>query len=98
MPYLKSRDIHVTPNRSLNYICDPKKTQNGLNIVSLNCMPDPRNAYEEMKLIYEYYSRHKFNEPKPNAGKARVKLIHYIQSFVTVKSHPTSQTQFAMIK
>ncbi len=81
MPYLKSRDIHVTPNRSLNYICDPKKTQGGLNIVSLNCMPDPRNAYEEMKRIYEYYSRHKFNEPKPKEGKARVKLIHYIQSF-----------------
>ena len=81
MPYLKSRDIHVTPNRSLNYICNPKKTQNGLNIVSMNCMPDPRNAYEEMKRIYEYYSRHKFNEPKPKAGKAHVKLIHYIQSF-----------------
>ncbi|MCR5122951.1 MAG: relaxase/mobilization nuclease domain-containing protein, partial [Ruminococcus sp.] len=81
MPYIKSCDIHVTPNRSLNYICDPKKTQGGLNIVSLNCMPDPRNAYEEMKRIYEYYSRHKFNEPKPTKGKARVKLIHYIQSF-----------------
>ena len=81
MPYIKSRDIHVTPNRSLNYICDPKKTQGGLNIVSVNCMPDPRNAYEEMKRIYEYYSRHRFNEPKPKTGKARVKLIHYIQSF-----------------
>ena len=81
MPYIKSRDIHVTPNRSLSYICDPNKTQNGLNIVSVNCMPDPRNAYEEMKRIYEYYSRHKFNEPKPKDGKARVKLIHYIQSF-----------------
>ena len=81
MPYIKSRDIHVTPNRSLNYICDPKKTQGGLNIVSVNCMPDPRNAYEEMKRIYEYYSRHRFNESKPKKGKARVKLIHYIQSF-----------------
>ena len=65
----------------MRYICDPAKTQGGLNIVSINCMPDPRNAYEEMKRIYECYSRHKFNEPMPKEGKARIKLIHYIQSF-----------------
>ena len=81
MPYIKTKNIHVTPNRSLNYICDAKKTQGGLNILSVNCMPDARNAYEDMKRIYEYYSNRRFNEPKPKEGKARVKLIHYIQSF-----------------
>ena len=65
----------------MNYICDPKKTQNGLNIVSVNCMPDARNAYQDMKRIYEYYSNRKFNEPKPKSGQAHVKMIHYIQSF-----------------
>ncbi len=55
MPFIKTKNIHATPNRSLNYICDPKKTQGGLNIVSLNCMPDARNAYQDMKRIYEYY-------------------------------------------
>ena len=57
MPYIKSKNIHVTPNRSMNYICDPKKTKGGLNIVSMNCMPDPRNAYQDMKRIDEYYSK-----------------------------------------
>ena len=81
MPFIKTKNIHTTPNRSLRYICDTKKTQGGLNIVSVNCMPDARNAYEDMKQIYEYYSNRKFNEPMPKKGKARVKLIHYIQSF-----------------
>ena len=81
MPFLKTKNIHVTPNRSLRYICDPAKTQGGLNIVSVNCMPDARNAYLDMKQIYEYYSGRKFNEPMPKSGYAKVKLIHYIQSF-----------------
>ena len=44
-------------------------------------MPDARNAYLDMKQIYEYYSGRKFNEPMPKSGYAKVKLIHYIQSF-----------------
>lgn len=44
-------------------------------------MPDARNAYLDMKQVYEYYSNRKFNEPMPKSGKAKVKLIHYIQSF-----------------
>ena len=81
MPFIKTKNIHVTPNRSLRYICDPVKTQGGLNIVSVNCMPDARNAYLDMKQIYEYYAGRKFNEPRPKKGYAKVKLIHYIQSF-----------------
>ena len=81
MPFIKTKNIHVTPNRSLRYICDPAKTQNGLNIISVNCMPDARNAYLDMKQVYEYYSNRKFNEPMPKNGKAKVKLIHYIQAF-----------------
>lgn len=81
MPFIKTKNIHVTPNRSLRYICDPAKTQGGLNIVSVNCMPDARNAYLDMKQIYEYYAGQKFNEPMPKSGYAKVKMIHYIQSF-----------------
>ena len=81
MPFIKTKNIHVTPNRSLRYICAPAKTQGGLNIVSVNCMPDARNAYLDMKQIYEYYAGRKFNEPMPKKGYAKVKLIHYIQSF-----------------
>ena len=81
MPFIKTKNIHVTPNRSLRYICDHAKTQNGLNIASVNCMPDARNAYLDMKQVYEYYSNRKFNEPMPKSGKAKVKVIHYIQAF-----------------
>lgn len=44
-------------------------------------MSEPKNAYEEMKRVYEFYSGRSFNEPVPENGKGRVKLIHYIQSF-----------------
>jgi len=44
-------------------------------------MSEPKNAYEEMKRVYEFYSGRSFNEPIPQNRKGRVKLIHYIQSF-----------------
>lgn len=81
MPYIKSRDIRTTPLRSLKYICAPDKTEGGLLVSALGCMSEPKNAYEEMKRVYEFYSGRSFNEPVPENGKGRVKLIHYIQSF-----------------
>ena len=81
MPYIKSRDIRTTPLRSLKYICAPDKTEGGLLVSALGCMFEPKNAYEEMKRVYEFYSGRSFNEPVPEKGKGRVKLIHYIQSF-----------------
>ncbi len=81
MPYIKSRDIRATPLCSLKYICDPDKTEGGLLVSAVGCMSDPKNAYEEMKRVYEFYSGRSFNEPVPKKGKGRVKLIHYIQSF-----------------
>ncbi len=44
-------------------------------------MSESKNAYEEMKRVYEFYSGRSFNEPVPKNGKGKVKLIHYIQSF-----------------
>ena len=81
MPYLKSKDIRGTPLCSLNYICNPQKTEDGTLVSAVNCMSEPKNAYEEMKRVYEFYSGRSFNEPVPQKGKAKVKLIHYIQSF-----------------
>lgn len=81
MPYIKSRDIRTTPLRSLKYICAPDKTEGGLLVSALGCMSEPKNAYEEMKRVYEFYSGRSFNEPIPQNGKGKVKLIHYIQSF-----------------
>ena len=81
MPYIKSRDIRVTPLCSLKYICNPDKTEGGLLVSAVGCMSEPKNAYEEMKRVYEFYSGRSFNESVPEKGKGRVKLIHYIQSF-----------------
>ena len=80
MPYLKSVCIHSTVDRSLNYILDPEKTD-GKYITSLNCMADPKAAYDMMKLVYEQHSGKRFDAPVPKEGKARVKAIHYIISF-----------------
>ena len=81
MPYIKSRDIRGTPLCSLKYICNPDKTNSGLLVSAVGCMSEPKNAYEEMKRVYEFYSGRSFNEPIPENGKGKVKLIHYIQSF-----------------
>lgn len=80
MPYLKSVCVHATVDRSLNYILDHEKTE-GKYITSLNCLTDPKAAYDMMKLVYEQHSGKRFDAPIPKEGKARVKAIHYIISF-----------------
>ncbi len=63
------------------YILNPSKTDDLLYAASLNCMTNSRDAYLNMKMVYENYSGRKFDEPVPEKGKGCVKAIHYIQSF-----------------
>ncbi|MCM1167581.1 MAG: relaxase/mobilization nuclease domain-containing protein [Lachnospiraceae bacterium] len=81
MPILKSISIHTTVERSLSYILNPDKTEDLLYTNSVNCLPNAKDAYLMMKVVYEHFSSHKFDEPIPKQGKGRVKAIHYIQSF-----------------
>ncbi len=81
MPYLKSIPIHSTVNRSIAYILNPDKTDDMIYTTSLNCMCNAKDAYMNMKLVYEQFSGKSFDEPVPDKGKGRVKAIHYIQSF-----------------
>ncbi len=81
MPYLKSVSIHHSVNRSIAYILNPEKTDDLLYTASLNCVTNAKDAYLNMKMVYEHYSGKKFNEPLPEKGKGHVKAIHYIQSF-----------------
>lgn len=81
MPYLKSIPIRTTVKRSLEYILNPDKTDDLLYTTSLNCMTNAQDAYLNMKMVYEQFSRYKFNEQIPLNEKGRVKAIHYIQSF-----------------
>ena len=48
---------------------------------ALNCMANAKDAYNDMKMVYEYFSGKKYNAPPPIDGKGSVKAIHYIQSF-----------------
>jgi len=81
MPYLKSKPIRTTVNRSIAYILNPAKTDDMIYTTSLNCMCNAKDAYMNMKLVYEQFSGKSFDEPVPDKGKGRVKAIHYIQSF-----------------
>lgn len=81
MPYIKSIPIRSTPNRSLAYIVNKDKTNDLLYVTGLNCSTIPTIAYQEMKLVFEEYSNHKFNEAVCKNGKTPVKAIHYVQSF-----------------
>lgn len=65
----------------MSYILNPNKTEQLHYTDALNCTLDPHDAYLQMKAVYEMYSGHSFDEPKPEKGNGRVKAIHYIQSF-----------------
>ena len=81
MPYIKSISIHNTVNKSIAYILNPKKTEGMLLTTSINCTTDPEDAYLQMKMIYEHYTRRCYDEPISKTGKSSVKAIHYIMSF-----------------
>lgn len=81
MPYIKSICIKSTPNRSLAYIVNKDKTEDLLYVSGLNCSTVPTIAYQEMKTVFEEYSKHKFNEAVCKNEKTPVKAIHYVQSF-----------------
>ena len=81
MPFVKSKSIRATVQRSLAYILNPEKTDDLVLTSSLNCLTDPEGAYYNMKMVYERFSGKSFDEPIPKSGKGRVKTIHYIQSF-----------------
>lgn len=81
MPIVKSVSVRTTVQKCLAYILNPDKTEELLYTASLNCMTDAEDAYLNMKMVYEQYCCHGFDEPIPENGKGRVKVIHYIQSF-----------------
>lgn len=81
MPYVKSISVKSTPSRNLAYIVNKNKTDDLLYVTGLNCSTIPTIAYQEMKIVFEEYSKHKFNEPICNNKKTPVKVIHYVQSF-----------------
>lgn len=81
MPYIKSKPVHTTVDKTLRYILNPDKTAELLYADSLNCFTDARLAYMNMKAVYEHYSGRSFTEPKPETGNCPIKAIHLIQSF-----------------
>ena len=81
MPYVKSVCVHTTVDKSLSYILNPDKTEEMLYTTSINCTTDARDAYLQMKAVYEHYAADRFNCPSPLEGKGTVKAIHYIISF-----------------
>ena len=81
MPYCKSVAIHGHVDKTLKYILDPDKTEKLLYTTSINCMTEAELAYQQMKAVYEQYSRRSYDAPQSKSGKSAVKAIHYIISF-----------------
>ncbi|MCM1524743.1 MAG: relaxase/mobilization nuclease domain-containing protein [Ruminococcus sp.] len=81
MPYVKSISVHSTPKKTIAYIVNDKKTDNLLYVSGLNCSAAPDVAYEEMRGVFEEYSKHSFSERKAVNSKTPVKLFHFVQSF-----------------
>ena len=68
-------------NKSIAYILNPEKTEGMVLATSINCTTDAQDAYLQMKMIYEFYTRRSYDEPINREGKTPVKAIHYIMSF-----------------
>ena len=68
MPFVKSKSIRATVQRSLAYILNPEKTDDLVLTSSLNCLTDPEGAYYNMKMVYERFSGKRFDEPIPKSG------------------------------
>mgnify|MGYP002517693965 CR=1 FL=1 len=81
MPYVKCLSVHSTPARSIAYIVNKDKTDNLIYVTGLNCSAVPTLAYDEMKSVFENYSKDRFDEKKSENKKTSVKLFHFIQSF-----------------
>ena len=81
IPYVKSVCVHTTVEKSLKYILNPEKTEDRLLTTSINCTTDSRDAFLQMKAVYDHYAKDTFNTPPPIVGKGTVKAIHYIISF-----------------
>lgn len=65
----------------MKYILNPDKTEDTVLTSSLNCTTNAHDAYLQMKTVYEYFARDKYNSPPPINGKETVKAIHYVMSF-----------------
>lgn len=81
IPYVKSVCIHTTVEKSLRYILNPEKTEDLVLTASVNCCTNARDAYLQMKTVYNHFSRDSFDSPPPLSGKVTVKAIHYVMSF-----------------
>ena len=68
-------------DNSLRYILNPDKTEDMVYTTSINCTTNARDAYLQMKAVYNQFARDNFDTPLPLTGKATVKAIHYIMSF-----------------
>ncbi len=68
-------------DNSLRYILNPDKTEDMVYTTSINCTTNARDAYLQMKAVYNQFARDCFDSPLPLTGKATVKAIHYIMSF-----------------
>ena len=65
----------------MRYILTPEKTDDRLLTTSINCTTDSRDAYLQMKSVYNHFARDSFDSPPPLTGKGTVKAIHYVMSF-----------------
>lgn len=81
IPYVKHVCVHTTVNKSLAYILNPDKTEKLMLTTSINCTTNAKDAYLQMKTVYDQFAKDSFDTPKPSKGNGTVKAIHYIMSF-----------------
>lgn len=97
MPYVKSISIRTTVNCSLAYILNPDKTEDLLYTTFLNCMTNAKEAYLNMKLVYEQFSEKRFDEPIPEKASAESRQFT-ISSLFSPDENITPETAHRIAK
>jgi len=81
MAIIKYRAIHTSPKKFLRYIMNEAKTNGSELVTGLNCTANVDYAFNQMALVFENFSKERFDKKLNNDGKEKIRLHHYIQSF-----------------
>ena len=86
MPIVKYISIHVSPKAFLDYILNGDKNSDMKYATGINC--NLNDCYSEFQTNFEHYAMQKFYKPstiyesETEKKKEKIRLHHYIQSFV----------------
>lgn len=95
MPIVKYIPVHTTPLSNIEYILNGDKNSDMKFATGLNCTANPQSAYDEFRRTFELCAKERFFKSEINLEKnkelrkkEKIRLHHYVQSFVPGETTP----------